>query len=262
MTIFFSRQAPPLTIQIRQAVTESDLRAVYDLRSVVFREEQRLADLPMTDPDEQLDVLHLGRPNVICCHRIGDVLVDPGPQSCEEHLLTALGDRVPQAILLTHIHPDHAGATGALVRRWPHLVVAGHERGRESAALDIAPQGIGHHCTGATDNAGRDVGRTERTATKAQRNAIVIRDRHCIIPHCDAPPRWCEIHHVVWFRNGGCTTISNLALVCGRHHRQIHAGKIRMTLIEGEAQQFRFENEHGEELRKPDLEADRHTQAA
>jgi len=53
MTIFFSRQAPPLTIQIRQAVTESDLRAVYDLRSVVFREEQRLADLPMTDPDEQ-----------------------------------------------------------------------------------------------------------------------------------------------------------------------------------------------------------------
>ena len=108
-----------------------------------------------------------------------------------------------------------------------------------------------------------DLGRTERTATKAQRNAIVIRDRHCIIPHCDAPPRWCEIHHVVWFRNGGCTTITNLALVCGRHHRQIHAGKIRMTLIEGHAQHFRFKNEHGVELRRPpDPEADRHTQAA
>lgn len=82
-----------------------------------------------TAPDEELDVLHLGRPNVICCHRIGDVLVDPGPQSCEDALLAALGDRVPQAILLTHIHLDHAGATGALVRRWPHLTVAVHERG-------------------------------------------------------------------------------------------------------------------------------------
>lgn len=89
----------------------------------------------MTAPsDEPLDVLHLGRPNVICCHRVGDVLVDPGPQSCEAALLEALGDRVPQAILLTHIHLDHAGATGALVRRWPHLVVAVHARGARHVA--------------------------------------------------------------------------------------------------------------------------------
>lgn len=53
MTIFFPRPAPPLTFQIRQVVTENDFRTVYDLRSLVFREEQRLADLPMTDPDEQ-----------------------------------------------------------------------------------------------------------------------------------------------------------------------------------------------------------------
>jgi len=88
----------------------------------------------VTAADEQLDVLHLGRANVICCHRVGDVLIDPGPQSCEATLLAALGDRVPQAILLTHIHLDHAGATGALVRRWPHLVVAVHERGARHLA--------------------------------------------------------------------------------------------------------------------------------
>ena len=88
----------------------------------------------MRAADEQLDVLHLGRANVICCHRVGDVLIDPGPQSCETALLEALGDRVPQAILLTHIHLDHAGATGALVRRWPHLVVAVHERGARHLA--------------------------------------------------------------------------------------------------------------------------------
>ena len=88
----------------------------------------------MSAADEQIDVLHLGRANVICCHRVGDVLIDPGPQSCEAALVEALGDRVPQAILLTHIHFDHAGATGALVRRWPHLVVAVHERGARHLA--------------------------------------------------------------------------------------------------------------------------------
>jgi glyoxylase-like metal-dependent hydrolase (beta-lactamase superfamily II) len=35
----------------------------------------------------------------------------------------------PRALLLTHIHFDHAGAAGALVRRWPDLPVYVHERG-------------------------------------------------------------------------------------------------------------------------------------
>ena len=78
---------------------------------------------------EQIDLLHLGRPDVICCHRVGDVLIDPGPQACEQTLVQALGGRAPRAILLTHIHLDHAGAAGALARRWPRLRVAVHERG-------------------------------------------------------------------------------------------------------------------------------------
>ena len=46
-----------------------------------------------------------------------------------ETLLEALGDEQPRALLLTHIHLDHAAATGALVRRWPELEVYVHERG-------------------------------------------------------------------------------------------------------------------------------------
>jgi glyoxylase-like metal-dependent hydrolase (beta-lactamase superfamily II) len=76
-----------------------------------------------------IDLLHLGREKVICCWQAGDVLVDPGPQSCEATLLAALGDERPSALLLTHIHFDHAGATGSLVRRWPDLPVYVHERG-------------------------------------------------------------------------------------------------------------------------------------
>jgi len=77
-----------------------------------------------------IDVEHLGRPHVIGCWQVGEALVDPGPESSMETLVAALGgEEAPRAIFLTHIHLDHAAATGALVRRWPHLKVYVHERG-------------------------------------------------------------------------------------------------------------------------------------
>jgi glyoxylase-like metal-dependent hydrolase (beta-lactamase superfamily II) len=80
-------------------------------------------------PARLIDVLHLGRERVVGCWQLGDVLVDPGPASCVETLLAALGDQEPRALLLTHIHLDHAGATGTLVERWPGVEVYVHERG-------------------------------------------------------------------------------------------------------------------------------------
>jgi len=86
----------------------------------------------VTDPrsvSRQIDVMFQGVAHAICCHQVGDVLVDVGPESAHQTLLEALGDDVPRALLLTHIHFDHAGAAGALVRRWPQLEVWVHERG-------------------------------------------------------------------------------------------------------------------------------------
>ena len=57
------------------------------------------------------------------------MMIDPGPQSSEHTLIEALGGEAPRAIVLTHIHLDHAGATGSLVRRWPDTPVFVHERG-------------------------------------------------------------------------------------------------------------------------------------
>jgi glyoxylase-like metal-dependent hydrolase (beta-lactamase superfamily II) len=76
-----------------------------------------------------IDVMHLGRPHVIGCWEVDGMLVDPGPQSSMGTLLAAIGDERPRALLLTHIHLDHAAATGALIRRWPDLEVYVHERG-------------------------------------------------------------------------------------------------------------------------------------
>jgi glyoxylase-like metal-dependent hydrolase (beta-lactamase superfamily II) len=72
-----------------------------------------------------IDVQHLGRDRVIGAYDVDGAIVDPGPASSAG----ALDDLEPRALLLTHIHLDHAGATGVLCRKHPRLVVYVHERG-------------------------------------------------------------------------------------------------------------------------------------
>ncbi|HUA43723.1 MAG TPA: MBL fold metallo-hydrolase [Solirubrobacteraceae bacterium] len=81
-----------------------------------------------------IDVLHLGRPRVIGAWIVDDVVIDPGPTSCLDTLLAGLDGARPRALLLTHIHLDHAGASGSLVERWPDLEVYVHERGARHMA--------------------------------------------------------------------------------------------------------------------------------
>jgi glyoxylase-like metal-dependent hydrolase (beta-lactamase superfamily II) len=85
-----------------------------------------MVTMPVT---RAIDVMHLGRDRVICAYETDGLIVDPGPSTCVETLLDALGGTVPRALLLTHIHLDHAGATGVLARRFPELAVYVHERG-------------------------------------------------------------------------------------------------------------------------------------
>ncbi len=77
-----------------------------------------------------VDVLHQGTPHAIAAFYGDDWLLDPGPESAHETLLAGLPDGFePRRILLTHIHFDHAGATGRLLQRWPGAEVWVHERG-------------------------------------------------------------------------------------------------------------------------------------
>lgn len=76
-----------------------------------------------------IDLRHLGRQRVIGSWLVADTLVDPGPESCIETLLQGLDGQVPKRIALTHIHLDHAGATGALLQRFASIEVWVHERG-------------------------------------------------------------------------------------------------------------------------------------
>ena len=61
-----------------------------------------------------------------------------------------------------------------------------------------------------------------RLATPKQVQALWIRDKGCTFPGCSRPPSWCDAHHVWHWCDGGPTDLSNLALLCPRHHTIVH----------------------------------------
>ena len=77
-----------------------------------------------------------------------------------------------------------------------------------------------------------DVGRRTPVVSAPLRRAVIVRDRHCRFPGCDRPPAWCDAHHVQHWANGGPTALSNLLLLCRRHHRMVHEEGYHLELAE------------------------------
>ena len=87
---------------------------------------------------DYVDLQFLGHPSVIATAVLhspaGVALVDPGPSTSLDTLQGALTRRGIQLrdvrhVLLTHIHLDHSGATGSLLKLNPEIEVVVHERG-------------------------------------------------------------------------------------------------------------------------------------
>jgi glyoxylase-like metal-dependent hydrolase (beta-lactamase superfamily II) len=93
---------------------------------------------PLASGLDYVDLHFLGRPQIIATailqNASGVALVDPGPTTTLAGLIATLkrqgiGVRDIRQVLLTHIHLDHAGATGSLLRDNPEIEVFVHERG-------------------------------------------------------------------------------------------------------------------------------------
>ena len=65
-----------------------------------------------------------------------------------------------------------------------------------------------------------EVGARTRTIPPALRRALHHRDQSCRFPGCGL--RFAQGHHVRHWAHGGPTTLSNLVLLCRRHHRAVH----------------------------------------
>jgi 5-methylcytosine-specific restriction endonuclease McrA len=65
-----------------------------------------------------------------------------------------------------------------------------------------------------------EVGARTRTIPPALRRALEHRDRGCRFPGCGLP--YGQGHHIRHWAHGGPTTLSNLVMLCRRHHRSVH----------------------------------------
>ncbi len=58
-----------------------------------------------------------------------------------------------------------------------------------------------------------DVGRPTRVIPAAIRRAVISRDHHCVRKGCSRKPRWCDVHHIISWADGGETVLENLCLL-------------------------------------------------
>ena len=80
------------------------------------------------------------------------------------------------------------------------------------------------------------VGRKTRTIPPPIRRALEFRDQGCRFPGCTS--KHCDAHHIVHWADGGETKLSNLVLLCRRHHRLLHEGGFSMRMSEAGAVRF------------------------
>jgi hypothetical protein len=67
-----------------------------------------------------------------------------------------------------------------------------------------------------------DQGRARRLFTRAQRKALILRNRTCRAEGCDIPGTWAEAHHWISWTRGGKTDLANAVLLCSHHHHRAH----------------------------------------
>ncbi len=72
------------------------------------------------------------------------------------------------------------------------------------------------------------VGRKTRTIPPPIRRALELRDQGCRFPGCTS--QHCDAHHIEHWADGGETKLSNLVLLCRRHHRLLHEGGFSLRM--------------------------------
>ena len=169
-----------------------------------------------------IDDMHNGRPHIIGTYVLmGDqpAIVDPGPSSTLANLeagLAAHGLALAdlRTILLTHIHLDHAGATGTLVRRFPHLRVYVHQRGAPHLA---APEKLVRSATrlygDQMDQLWGEILPVPEEAISVLAGGEALRVAERVLRVYDAPGH--ASHHVLYFdESSGAAFIGDTGGVC------------------------------------------------
>jgi hypothetical protein len=146
--------------------------------------------------------------------RNADALVEVMTCQLDEGELSARGGQRPHLVLTMKLSDLIEGLGSAVLDTGGRLAAA--EARRLACDCCVVPMVLG------SDSMPLDVGRQQRLATAALRDALAQRDQGCSFPSCDRAPRYCHAHHIVSWLDGGETKLSNLCLLCEYHHTIVH----------------------------------------
>jgi hypothetical protein len=176
----------------------------------------------------------------------GEILIpgrDPVPVPAEV-VQEALCDATVTDIHVHGLHADRSslGQIARSDRRVREAATTVHPHDLDPHGLDphdLTGQGLTGQCAHV-----HCVARRSRSATRDQRAALAVRDRHCRFPGCTVDSSRCNAHHVREWEHGGATCLSNLILLCPRHHGLVHRAKWRIIadpgLDPGHPERWRF----------------------
>ena len=149
--------------------------------------------------------------------RDADALVEAMTRLLDEGELPTRGGQRPHLVLTMGLNDLIDGLGSAALDTGGHLSAA--EARCLACDATIIPMVLG------SDSMPLDVGRHQRLATAALRDALAHRDQGCAFPACQRAPRYCHAHHIVSWLDGGETKISNLGLVYRRQGRYRQAAE-------------------------------------
>lgn len=159
---------------------------------------------------EALDAVLTGAASTAGTHR------DPGAAPTVVHVTVTLADLLAG---LAGVN-DTSGSGSVLGSRARQTMLAPSVVRQMACDADVIPLVLG------ADGEVADLGRVTRLFTLGQRRFLWHRDGQCTFPGCTAPAAWTQAHHVVHWADGGPSDLRNAALLCQRHHTQVHEQRL------------------------------------
>ena len=193
----------------------------------------RAALLPLTKPVPDLDPVTCAELPDPRDHgaRTWDALVGLAQHALDTDLPPA-GHGARPRVAVTVDAATLAGSTVGVGTTEDGLDLAGTTIRRLACDSDVVRVLLG------ADGCVLDVGRSRRLVTPPIWIALVTRDHHCAFPGCTRPPVMCHAHHIHHWADGGATSLDNLVLLCGHHHRTVHHSPWQVRLASDRRPEF------------------------
>ncbi|MDQ2723117.1 MAG: HNH endonuclease [Actinomycetota bacterium] len=148
-------------------------------------------------------------------HRMGDAFVELCQRAAEHACVPGEAYTRPHITLTMDAEALVAGRGAAA-----HLMFLGPLSAAAARRLacdcEVTPVTLDEH------GVPLDLGRSTYIVSGGLRRALTTRDRGCAFPGCGRPSSWCHAHHRIHWADGGPTSLDNLVLLCGHHHRMVH----------------------------------------